>query len=71
MCFRNSLLKNGRQVQNSIFKVFNPLEIKFLLRLRLVLSHLNEHRFKHIFQKCLKCFYVPVVWKLNQLFTFS
>ena len=53
MCFRNSLLKIGRPVQNSIFKVFNPLGIKFLTRLRLGLSHLNEHKFKHNFQNCL------------------
>ena len=58
MCFRNSLLKIGRPVQNSIFNVFNVLEIKFLTRLRLGLSHLNEHKFKHNFQNCLNslCF---------------
>ena len=53
MCFRNSLLKIGRPVQNSICNVFNVLEIKFLTRLRLGLSHLNEHKFKHNFQNCL------------------
>ena len=53
MCFRNSLLKIGRPVQNSIFKIFNPLGIKFLTRLRLGLSHLNKHRFRHNFQNCL------------------
>ena len=52
-CFRNSLLKIGRPVQNSIFKVYNPLGIKFLIRLRLGLSHLNEHKSKHNFQNCL------------------
>ena len=58
MCCRNSLLKPGRPVQNPIFKVFNPLGIKFLTRLRLGLSHLNEHKFKHNFQNCLNslCF---------------
>ena len=30
LCFRNSLLKIGRPAQNSIFKIFNPLGIKFL-----------------------------------------
>ena len=44
MCFRNSLLKIGRPVQNSIFKAFNPLRITFLTRLRLGLSHLNEDK---------------------------
>ena len=52
MCFRNSLLKTGRPVQNSIFKVFNTLGIKFLTRLRLSLS-LNENNFKYNFQNCL------------------
>ena len=58
ICCRNSLLKPGRPVQNPIFKVFNPLGIKFLTRLRLGLSHLNEHKFKHNFQNCLNslCF---------------
>ena len=53
MCFRNSLLNIGRPVQNSIFKVFNPLGIKFLTRLKLGLIQLNEHKFKHNFQNCL------------------
>ena len=71
MCFRNSLLKIGRPVQNSIFRVYNPLQIKFLTRLiRLGLSHLNEHKFKYNFQNSLNPLF-PVVWKLNQQFTFS
>ena len=41
MCFRNSLLKIGRPAQNSIFKVYNPLGIKFLTRLRLGLTLIN------------------------------
>ena len=53
MCFRNSLLQIGRSDQNSIFKIFNPLRIKLLSRLRLGLSHLNEHRFRHNFMNCL------------------
>ena len=53
MCFRNSLLKIGRPLQNSIFKVLYPLGIKFLTRLRLGLSHLNEHKFKRNCQNCL------------------
>ena len=52
-CFRNSLLKIGRSDQNSIFKIFNPLGIKLLTRLRFGLSHLNEHRFRHDFMNCL------------------
>ena len=44
VCFRNFLLKIGRPVQNSIFKVYNPLGIKLLTRLRLGLSHLNKYK---------------------------
>ena len=53
LIFRNSLLKIGRSIQNSIFKIHDPLGIKLLTRLRLGLSHLNEHRFRHNFQDCL------------------
>ena len=53
LIFKNSLLKIGRPIQNLIFKIHDPLEIKFLTKLRLGLSHLNEHRFKHNFQDCL------------------
>ena len=34
---------------NSIFDIHNPYDIKFLTRLRLGLSHLNEHKFKYGF----------------------
>ena len=53
LIFRNSLLKIGRSIQNSIFQTHDPLGIKFLTRLRLGLSHLNEHKFGHNFQDCL------------------
>ena len=34
-------------------KIYNELVIKYLTRLRLGLSHLNEHKFRHNFQDCL------------------
>ena len=34
--------------------IFDSLGLKFLNRLRLDFSHLNEHRFRHNFQDCLK-----------------
>ena len=37
---------------NSVFGIFNPLGLKFITRLWLGLSHLNEHRFKHNFNDC-------------------
>ena len=53
MKFRNSLLKVGRPTQNSIYNIHDPLGIKYLTRLRLGLSHLNEHEFGNNFQDCL------------------
>ena len=38
-----------RPLPNSIFDIYNPYGIKLLTRLRLGLSHLNEHKFKHGF----------------------
>ena len=48
--FRNTLLKLGRPNQNTIYNINNPVGLKLLTRLRLGLSHLNEHRFNHNFQ---------------------
>ena len=53
LIFRNSLLKIGRPMQNPIYDIHDPMGIKFLTRLRLGLSHLNEHKFKHNFWDCL------------------
>ena len=53
LIFTNSLLKIGRPIQNSIFKIHDLFGIKFLTRLRLGLSHVNEHRFRHNFWDCL------------------
>ena len=50
LIFRNSLLKIGRPMQNSIYNIHDPVGIKYLTRLRLGLSHLNEHKFRHNFQ---------------------
>ena len=46
--FRNALLKTGRPATN----ILNPIGLKLLTTLRLGLSHLNEHKFKHNFQDC-------------------
>ena len=54
LIFRNSLLKIGKPIQNSIFKIHDPLGIKLLTRLRL--GHLNEHRFRH------NLFFVIISW---------
>ena len=53
LIFRNSLLKIGRPIQNPIYNIHDPMGIKYLTRLRLGLSHLNDHKFRHNFQDCL------------------
>ena len=51
--FRNTLLKLGRPIQCAIYSINNPVGLKLLTRLRLGLSHLNEHRFNYNFQNCI------------------
>ena len=51
--FKNSLLKFIRPSGNSVFNCHNPRGVKLLTRLRLGLSHLREHKFKHGFQDSL------------------
>ena len=51
--FKNKLISLIRPCQNSVFNIFDPIGLKFLTRLRLGFSHLNEHRFRHNFENCL------------------
>ena len=48
-----SLLKLVRPVANSIFEINNSYGLKLLTRLRLGLSHLRYHKFRHNFQDCI------------------
>ena len=48
--FRNSILKFIRPFPDKIFQCHNLKGIKLVTRLRLGLSHLREHKFKHSFQ---------------------
>ena len=45
--FRNSFLKMMCPSPNPVYDIQNPLGISLLTRLRLRLSHLNEHKFNH------------------------
>ena len=47
--FKKKLLKFIRPSGNNVFRYHNPKGIKLLTRLRLGLSHLREHKFKHGF----------------------
>ena len=51
--FKSRLLSFIRPLQSNIYKIFDPEGLKFLTRLLVGLSHLNEHRFHHNFQECL------------------
>ena len=51
--FKSALLKFIRPSQRPIYNVHNPLGLKYLTRLRLGLSHLREHKFRHNFRDSL------------------
>ena len=42
----------GRPTPKPIYNIQNPNGLKLLTRLRLGLSHLNEHKFNHNFKDC-------------------
>ena len=47
--FRKMLLNFIRPTGNSTYKIYDPLAIKLLTRLRLGFNHLSEHKFRHNF----------------------
>ena len=51
--FKSKLLAFIGPVQRSVYRVFNLQDLKFLTQLRLGLSHINEHRFRHNFNDCI------------------
>ena len=51
--FKNALLKFIRPKCCPVYKIFDPIGLKLLTRLRLNLSHLREHKFRHNFQDTL------------------
>ena len=51
--FKGNILKFIRRSKNSVFLCNNPKGIQLLTKLRLGLSHLREHKFKHNFQDTL------------------
>ena len=53
LIFINPLLKIEIPIQNLIYNIHDPMGIKYLTRLRLGLSHLNDHKFRYNFQDCL------------------
>ena len=51
--FKKSLLQFIRPSRSAIYNVHDPIGLKYLTRLRLQLSHLREHKFRHNFQDTL------------------
>ena len=51
--FRKRILEFIRPHPNSIFNVPNCLGLTYLTRLRVGLSHLREHKFRHNFRHSL------------------
>ena len=51
--FKHNNLKFIRPKPNKVYYCHIPKGIKLLTRLRLSLSHVREHKFKHNFQDCL------------------
>ena len=51
--FRKALLNFIRPSENKIFNIHDQVCIKLLTRLRLGLSHLSEHKFRHDFEDTL------------------
>ena len=47
-------MKIGRPIPKPVYNVHSPVALKLLTRLRLGLSHLNQHKFNLNFQDCLK-----------------
>ena len=54
--FKKQIIKFIKTSPNSTFNVHNPHGIKLLTRLRVGLSHLREHKFRHNFQDSLDPF---------------
>ena len=48
--FKTNILKFMQPFPNSVYNCHNPKGLKFITRLRLVLSHLKEYKYKHSFQ---------------------
>ena len=48
--FKKALLVLCKTEEHSLFNVHNPIGGKYLNRLRVNLSHLNEHKFHHNFR---------------------
>ena len=53
LSFRNPILKIDRPTPQPVYNIHDPNGLKLLTRLRLGLSHLNEHKFNYNFKQCI------------------
>ena len=51
--FRKKMLNLIRPKCNDTYGIYNPTGLKLSTRLRLGLSHLNDHKFNHNFKDCI------------------
>ena len=51
--FIKQLLKEIQSDPHPGYNIYKPIDLKLLNRLRIGLSHLNEHRFNHNFENCI------------------
>ena len=71
--FKSNILKFIRLVHtkpNNVYYCHNPKVLRLLTRLCLVLIHLCEHKFKHIYQDCLNPLYFcanEIEWSTHYL----
>ena len=64
LSFRNALLKIGQPTPKPVYNIHDPNGLKLLTRLRLRLSHLNEHK-SNQFQRICKILCAPEVCRLK------
>ena len=68
--FEKCLIKDWSPTLKPVYNILDPNGLKLLTRLRLGLSHLNEHKFNHNFKECVNIHYAPVVCRLSLFPTF-
>ena len=69
--FKINILKFIRPKPNNVYYCNNPKGTRLLTKLRLGLSHLCKHKFKHSFQECFNARCLTAVRKLKHLPTTS
>ena len=51
--FKSRVLSFIRPLESNVYHIFDPIGLKFLTRLRVGFTHLNEHKFRHNLQDCM------------------